>query len=252
MYITARLIPGHISMPVSSSFRTFQKRILVVGKETDGSSTAVTAFSTDINGQKKLIYRKVSSINPINSHATKNDKTTAHTSDQPSTSHESTSNEYSEFKKPKITMINRNAVDNDTSTKMVVPQVTPSGKITRDSPNTKCARIDTINNHKQRQLISTKSPDFGCNLSTDTLNLDPKLAITSEPLLLYYQEVINKYKKQVKELQSDIKNYRRREDRLTKLNKGPTMSKICKKTFSELNTKKKREVFSFTFFNEIR
>ncbi|KAI6184038.1 hypothetical protein M3Y97_00553400 [Aphelenchoides bicaudatus] len=68
------------------------------------------------------------------------------------------------------------------------------------------------------------------------------MAITSEPLLLYYQELVGNYKKQVRDLQTEVKNYRRREEKLKTQSKNPTLVPICKKTYSESSAKLKRQI----------
>lgn len=95
------------------------------------------------------------------------------------------------------------------ATKTIVPQVIPSGQITRlpivvqqqkQEEESSCARARSFNGNRLEKKAKKKrveSVELGSNFPTTSADYNPKIAITSEPLLLYYQELVNTYKKQV-------------------------------------------------------
>jgi hypothetical protein len=96
--------------------------------------------------------------------------------------------------------------------KIIVPQVISSGQITRlpivvqqtrQEEGNSCARTRSFDtnrlgkNQKKTKKGRDQTIEFGLNVPTTSVDYHPKMAITSEPLLLYYQEQITSCKKQV-------------------------------------------------------
>lgn len=162
-------------MAVSEAFRTFEKRILpntkLIANNSTKSNDNVQNDNISVENQQSTSLNQ-SSIISVNQSAGK------------------------------------------ASERTIVPQII-SGKITRMPimvPKLIGAGIvnNQISGMSRAQKLEPKKLgfDYGLNIPIEAKNCDPKLAITSEPLLMHYQEMIRDYKKQIRELQNDIKNYR--------------------------------------------